>query len=400
MPIFNFPVRLSKKSTSQVVIYLLAFLFTLHLTPTIYINSTFLEQFVSEGSVGYIFTIASILTLISLVLVKRVLRLVGNYKVFLGAVIIDLLSLLTISLSLFFNNGFWGNIYIIAYIIGHVIRVIAFLNLDIFLEHVSSNKDTGGIRGVYLTALNSAYIIGTLIAGLLINDVLDVGKAYLLQAIILIPVIVIAFRYFRGFEDDRYEKSDIWKTFKQVSKNRDLSKIFSANFILRFFYAWMVIYAPIFLHNIGYSLGQIALLMGFVLLPFILLEAPLGKIADKKLGEKEILSLGFIITGFTTMSLSFLNFSAIWMWALILFVTRVGASMIEIMTETYLFKKIDSEDLDVMSLYRAIGPIAWIVAPLIASLFLIFVDIKFLFLILGIISLYGLKFSLTIKDTR
>jgi MFS family permease len=334
------------------------------------------------------------------VVIKRLLGLWGNYKVFMGALIIDLVSTFIMSLSLFVTGGYWGIVFISAYIASEVSRAIAFLNLDIFLEHVSCDNDTGGIRGVYLTCLSSAFIIGPLLSGLIITDVYDSGKAYLLGAILLIPAIIIARRYFSSHVDGDYEKSNIWATLKRVRKHPDLSKVFDANFILRFFFAWMVIYTPIFLIDIGFSLGNITAAMAFVLLPFVLLEAPLGKIADKILGEKEILSLGFVIMAISTVTISFVHFSNLWMWALLLFITRIGASMAEIMTETYLFKKIDEDDIDVMSLYRAVRPAAWILGPLVASVFLLFIDIKFLFIILGIITLYGLRFSLTIRDTK
>lgn len=389
------------KENSKFVIYLLAFLFSFSLTPATYINSSFLEQFVGSTNVGYIYTLGSIFSLIGLIIIRRFLTRFGNYKVFLTTLIISAIAYLILSLDLILKtNNIIGLIFVGIYVIAFVCQNVAFFNLDIFLERLTQNSETGGIRGLFLTSMNLAFILGPLIAGLIVLDVSHIGKIYALGAITLLPVIYITRKYFYDFQDSPYKKSDIWISAKEIYKNENLYKIFSANFILRIFYSWMVIYTPIFLHQIiGFSLGTVTIIIGLALLPFILLQAPLGKIADTKIGEKEILTLGFVITAISTILMAFISSSSILIWAIILFTTRIGASMIEIMTETHLFKKIDSEEISIMSLYRAVQPVAYILGPILASLLLIFLNIQYLFFILGIIILFGLKYSLTLKDT-
>ena len=74
--------------------------------------------------------------------------------------------------------------------------------------------------------------------------------------------------------------------------------------------------------------------------------------------------------------------------------------MIEVMTESYFFKHMDSGDTNIISAWRRNLPFAFILAPTLAIVILSFFDYKYLFLILGLIMLYGLRYSLTIKDTR
>jgi MFS family permease len=87
------------------------------------------------------------------------------------------------------------------------------------------------------------------------------------------------------------------------------------------------------------------------------------------------------------------------LWVAILFITRIGASMIESMVETYLFKKVTDKNLYIVSLYRVVRPLAYIIGPALGSILLIFFDIKYLFLVLGSIMILGVNFSLKIKDT-
>ena len=386
---------------NKLTVYILAFLFTLHLTPAYFVNSSFLEQFTGTKSLGYVYTFGSFLSLCILIYINTWLRRFGNYKTFLGALITSFFCYIVLSLTLILDNpNSYGPIFVALYLVTTISHVIAFLNLDIFMEHFSSDKDTGGIRGIFLTALNLAFIIGPLMTGLFVSDVKNAGKVYALGALLLIPVIVLTLMHFRKFKDPVYSKNNMLSTLKVIKSNPNLYKIFICAFILNFFYTWMVIYTPIFLHeHIGFSLGTVGTIMGVALLPFVLTQAFWGKVSDRYWGEKEILTAGFLIAGLSTIIMGLYNIQMAFAWAAILFVTRIGASMIEVMVEAYLFKIIDAKNADVMSAYRATLPLAYVISPIVASVFLIFFDVPHMFILLGIIMIVGIRYSMTLRDT-
>lgn len=384
------------------MIYLLAFLFTIHLTPATYIASSFIGQYLGENNVGYVYSIASLITLILFIHIRPILSNFGNYKVFLTSLIIEFFCLIGLSLSLIFTdtNSIFSILFVIAYVIAFILHNICFFNLDIFLEHFSTNNETGGIRGSYLTFVNIAFLCGPFIAGIMISNANESGKIFMLGAILLIPVIYITYKYFNNFQDSKYKKMHFKKLLLQVYKIKDIRNIFFANAVLRFFYSWMIIYTPIFLTTeLGFSLGEVGIMIGIALIPFSTLQTPLGKIADKALGEKEILVTGFLIMAVATGLMAFIDSKLFIVWAAVLFITRIGASMVEIMTETYLFKKIDDDSVNTIGLFRALRPAVYIISPIIASISLIFIDIKYLFLILAFIVFSGIFFSLRIRDT-
>lgn len=380
-------------SIDKTIIYLLVFLFTLHVTPATYINSSFLGQFLDENKIGIVYSVASLFTIFSFLYTRKILNRFGNFKTFLVILLFEIVTLLTMA---FVDIG-W--VAILAYIIGFTIRSIAFFNMDIFLENITKDEDTGGTRGVYLTSMNTAFIVGPFIAGFILSDH-DFWKIYLLSTILLMPVLYIILKYLRNFEDPKYEKPELFKTAKCIYNHSDYYGIFAASFLLRFFYSFMIIYTPIYLNQyIGFSLSEVTLIIGIALIPFILLEALLGWLADNYVGEKEILTAGFIITAGATALMSFFHEPKFILWAGILFTTRIGASMIEIMTETYLFKKIDVENINVLSFFRIIRPIAYVISPLVVSFMLYFIDFRFIFLMLASFVLFGIRYSLSIRDT-
>lgn len=150
----------------------------------------------------------------------------------------------------------------------------------------------------------------------------------------------------------------------------------------------------------GFVWTEIGIMTAIMLLPFVFIEYPAGRIADKVLGEKELLIVGFIIIATFTGFISFLNVPNFFIWAALLFTIRIGASLIEIMTEIYFFKHINGNDTNTISFFRIVRPTAYIIGPAVASIALIFVDYRFIFLILGILLISGVFFSLRIQDTK
>ena len=176
-----------------------------------------------------------------------------------------------------------------------------------------------------------------------------------------------------------------------------------AVFLLQIFYACMTIYTPIYLHtNLGLPWSSIGIIFSIMLLPFVFVQFPAGKLADAILGEKEILSVGFIIMALATTTIFFIDSKSILVWALILLGTRVGAALVEIMCDVYFFKKVDNKNANLISFFRMSRPFAYIISPLVVAIILsVFgLDLKSLFLILGFLMFFGLRYSLAIVDTK
>ena len=158
---------------------------------------------------------------------------------------------------------------------------------------------------------------------------------------------------------------------------------------------------PIYLiGHIGFSWAEFGIMTFIVLIPFALFELPAGKIADRLLGEKELLALGFFIAALFTGFLSFIDTNNFIFWASVLFTIRVGASLIEIMTESYFFKHVNSSDNNTISFFRMMRPAAYIAGPIIATIALVFLSFQHIWLVLGFILLYGLRYAFAIQDTR
>lgn len=388
--------RITKVDNRFGLLYVLNFIVSFHLFLIVYFNSNFLNsEGLSDRSVSLIYVTGSIFSILSLFLLPKILKLLGNYTSVLTLIALELGAFLTLALADSLS------VTIVAFLCYLVIYPLILVSFDIFLEGIIKNENTtGSVRGIFLTITNSALIIAPLTAGFLLNGD-GFRDLYLIAGTFLVPLFIIISWYFKGFKDPVYEQIKYRATIREFKQKKNLRNIFISQFTLRLFFSFMVIYTPLFLHNtIGFSFSDIGVLFAIMLLPFALFEIPLGKIADRWLGEKEILIAGLLITGLSTIAISFMTTSVFIFWAVLLFVTRIGASAIEIMTESFFFKHVDGDDADTISLFRMLRPLGYVAGPILGVAALSFINIQFVFLIPGTIILLGVFAALQIKDTK
>jgi MFS family permease len=135
------------------------------------------------------------------------------------------------------------------------------------------------------------------------------------------------------------------------------------------------------------------------LIPFFLIQLPLGRLADKRHDEREFLVIGFALLALATMLLSFITSENFILWAGLIALGRVGAAIVQIMTETYFYKQIDASNVNLISMFRSLRPVGTICAPLVATIALLFIaSYQYLFLILGIIILIGIPVSRSLEQ--
>lgn len=376
------------------IIYLAAFLFSIPIALTSYINSSFLENYISKNYIGIIYIIASMVTILWMARLPKILNKFGNRFVAMLFSVIIFASLSVMAL------GKGGLIIPIAFVLYFVSSNFIVASLDIFIEDFSKAGSIGRSRGFYLTIISSAWVIAQTISGSIINKS-SFGGIYLLSALFIVLFYMVFIFLLKDFKDKHYIKTSTSKTMKFFLHNRNISKIYLINLILKIFFAWMIIYIPIYLHQyMGFAWDKIGIIFTIMLIPFVILEFPLGRLSDK-IGEKKMLIGGFIISGIATLSIPLIVEPKLWIWALVLFSTRVGAATIEVMSESYFFKSIKEENADAVSFFRNTGPLSFIIAPLLATITLFFVpSFEYLFFILGAVLLCGIFITLRIRDVR
>ncbi len=373
------------------IIYFAGFLFSLSLALMIYINSSFLSSFISKELVGLTFALGSIFSILALIIAPSIFRKTGGHKFLLLVIALDAISILLCTLS----NNPW--VVSIAFIFGFALNTLIVFSLDELLKIFSKDSAIGSIRGAYLAICHIAFILSQLISGTILQY-FSFKEIYTLAFLVMVLFFIFAFFTLKKTPDPKYDNLKALQSVKEFFKNKNLFRAYGINFLLQFFYCWMVIYTPIYLYNyVHFSWEEIGLIFSIMLLPFILVPFHVGRYGDK-VGERLMLMSGFTIIAIATVSVYFINNHKVWLWALILFSTRVGAAIIEVMSDAYFFKHIKPENEEYVGIFRSITPLSYIVGPIIASMFFLFIpQFNFIYVILGAIMLFGIYLSSTIS---
>jgi len=375
-------------------IYLLGFLWSLSFSLPLYVQSSFVSSIVGLENIGLVIFISNLVSFLTLVGYGRLIRYYSNFRVAIGMIVLNLFAVS----FLVFSAGLWS---IFFYIMVFITMNLFGVNLDVFLESISDDSITGRIRTNMLTVANIAIFLAPMLMGYIVGDN-NYLRIYLIGGVIFFPVLfLLLFQKKLVLDQNEYNERSL-KVLRQVFKtNKNIPRVFAIQFALRFFFAAMVLYTPIYLHEyLGFSWTQIGPMFTIMLLPFLFLQIPAGRIADKTLGEKEMTIAGliFMIT-FTTVIIFFSSESWL-LWAFVLFLTRVGASLVEAMNESFFFKQVSSKDIDIINIFRDLQPIGWLSAAAVSFVLLHYFSILAIFVAIIIVLVLALWPAIRLIDTK
>jgi MFS family permease len=212
-------------------------------------------------------------------------------------------------------------------------------------------------------------------------------------------MLLIAFIYFRNFRDGLVKHPESLP-IGAWGNSPDLKRSTTVRFILELFFTIMIIFTPVYLSEImGFSWQIIGSILAVALLPFVFLSWPIGELADRWCGEKEFMTTGLFIMGTMLLVIPFLG-PSIPLWMLVLFISRVGASLVETTTDVYFFKHVDKRDVGLISIFRLTRGTSIILGSVIGAVSMALFSFEKIFFILAVIVFLGLKETIYLKDTR
>ena len=91
--------------------------------------------------------------------------------------------------------------------------------------------------------------------------------------------------------------------------------------------------------------------------------------------------------------LSFITGKSIVLWSAILFISRIGASIVEVSTETYFFKHVKATNAGYISLFRMTKNLAFLIVPIVAGLSIYILGMEYSWIVLALIMLLGVRYT-------
>lgn len=375
-------------------IFIAVFFLSLHYGAIIYVNSSLLAGFFDPNVVSILFLVGAAGSVALFLFAPRIIARFGKRLplfFFLGISLLSILGLAFLSLPLAVVASF------LAY---SSTSFLIYYFLDIFLEERSSDAQTGEIRGIYFTFINLGIAAGPLL--LVLFGGYDTLRPLYLSASALLALSIVATFFFKTSRETKELRQDTHHlpSFSSWWRDRNIRGVTLAKLVLEFFFAFMVIYTPIYLHQeLGFAWTELGIIFAVALIPFVIFEWPAGVLADRFFGEKEIMGAGFLITGLSLIVMPFLGkFFVAWM--VVLFISRVGAALIEVMTESYFFKHVEGRDTGLISVFRLVRPLSIVLASIVGMVSINLFSFEKIFIVLAVVVFFGLKESQTLVDTK
>jgi MFS family permease len=357
----------------------------------IYAMSYYFKLASGTENVGFFYTVAYVLVLVLLFNLHKLVRKWGKSQVFLFALLakIGILSWLTLI------EPSYGSIALLGFYL--ILNSLEWTMVDVILESFSHDHLSGRIRGLHLTIFNLGFLCGPFLSAKILASA-DFRGIFICILIINALAFILALTGLRKINHQFSQNLKVKDLIKKVWKRKDILKIYYISFVLEFFYALMVIYTPLYLLDLGFSWEKIGLIFTFMLVPFVLLQYPAGILADKKIGEKELIVVSILMMAISTGMVYFTRSESLFIWSLVLFLTRIGAALIEILRDSYFYKRISGYDVDLINFFRTSMPLAYVISTFFSGLVFIFLPIKATFLIVAVVVLSALYPALKLVD--
>lgn len=120
--------------------------------------------------------------------------------------------------------------------------------------------------------------------------------------------------------------------------------------------------------NLGFEKNIIGFVIAGGIVPLVLLEYQVGKLA-KKNGVKKYITFGFLLLSLMTLLVPFIDTFPKLLILVFLSLTNLGISFIEPLQATYFFESVKKADAEkYYGIYNTSYPVAKIIAPILASI--------------------------------
>jgi MFS family permease len=369
----------SSEMNSRTILFVGNFFFSIFTALTVYVTLPFLSSFMPETYTGLVVSAGGVLAIIVFPFLPRLVARYGAQQLALVFALVEMVTLLALAAA---PSALAGALLVIVAI---AVQPFISYELDLLLEASSTEQSmVGRVRTAFLTAWNFGALAAPLLLGALLANSNEYGRIFIAAAAILVPFVVLfaARSLPKGTPPHISHMQD---TLVCISHDRDFFAVTFAHFLLYLFYIWAPLYVPVYLHTVlGIPWSELGWMFSVMLIPYALIEYPAGWIADRYLGDKKLMLAGFLIAGLALASFSVLSSSSSLAYVLFLLVSsRVGAALIESMTEGHFFRRITDQDINTMSIFRGIWPLANVIGPIVGSLILYYGSFQLFFLLTG-----------------
>ncbi len=380
IPKIRLPLKGMPYLTFLVLIYIISATMLIPIIP-IYIKNFGL----SNAAVGYVSALISVLLLLYTLLVRKIIRKTKKLNLirfgFLGSSVTILILTFLTSIKQFLILEIFRAFFIVS----------IYITIGLFVREYTTVKEIGKTEGFYFSVYNVGYLLGPLLGGLLASAY-SFNTVFRLAAIPQLILSVLLFLI--PLKEKQVEPKHEFK-FADYFKNKELRKLYLVTFGMVAWWSLLYTYMPLFANTNGFTEKIIGYALFASVIPLIILEVPIGKLADVY-GFKKYISLGFLLMA---VILAFAYFTGPIYTIIIIVIATLGAAFIEPLVEAYFFEEVKTKEKQnsLYPIHKTSTEVSHLITPLVYSTILIYFDFKGLFVFISLFMLLFAFLSLRLK---
>lgn len=352
--------------------------------------AVFINSFVhNDVSVGLISAFLTLVAFFSFFLIIPVIEKRNKDRILTYSLLLTFPILL---LFLFVKDIYFFIFLAVVLIFLSSLRMTSF---GVIVRDISKSRHLSRNEGLIYTFANISWVVGPLFAGYFASR-FGMGNVFVLSGVFML----LAFFVFKATRiKDRHiskrEDFNFFKNFKDFFSDRERVLCYTLGGGITMWHTMIYLFMPLLIIREGFDSFFVGVFLFLVSVPLILFEYPFAKLAGKK-GFKKIFVLGYFIIAVISFICFFV--SDIFLLFFLFFAASVGIAMIEPTREAYFFDIAEGDEE-----YRFYGPfnttidLNGLVARILASVSLIFLPFKFLFILFGVLMLVMSLLSFKIR---
>ncbi|MFH0808466.1 MAG: MFS transporter [archaeon] len=352
--------------------------------------AVYLNSFLSnEAYVGLISSLFVAISFISYFVIIPLIERTNKSKLYIASSLLIALGYFMYSINNFY-------IFLAAAITVTIATTLRISSMGLIIEHCSKKENLSKNEGYIYTLTNVAWVIGPLLVGFILKEI-GIRWVFIFSSfLIILSIMIFNIAKINCKIKKKRIDGDMLKNFKDFFKSKNRRKAYLLGAGVNFWWSLIYIYFPLLIIKHLHE-DYVGYLLFAVVVPLVLSQYYFGKLAGK-IGFRKMFFVGFLIPTIAAI-ICFIFFNNFIVVAIALILASIGLAMTESTTEAYFFdicKKEESQRF--YPPYNTAIDAGYLAGELLPALMLLFLPIKFIFLLYAAGLLCLTLVSLTIKD--
>lgn len=358
----------------------------------VYLNS-FLKN---DSYVGLISSLFVAISFISYFFIIPIIERTNKAKIYFASSILIALG--------YFAYGILDNfhLFLIAALIVTISVTLRISSIGLIIEHSSKRRELSKNEGYLYTISNIAWVLGPLIVGFILKEI---GvKWVFIAAALLILISITIFRMSRIDCKIKKKRADgnVIRNFIDFFRSKQRVKAYFLGGGVNFWWSLIFIYFPLIIIK-NFHEDYVGYLLFAAIVPLVATQYYFGKLAGK-IGFKKIFFIGFLIPALAAI-VSFILFNNFLVIMVALILASFGMAMTESTTESYFLDICKGkQDQRFYAPYNTAIDTGMLMGELLPAIILLFLPIRFIFIIYAVgllaLSILALTIKNVIEDKR